>query len=126
RPRFRPPLHAHRPNDGRGAMKITRTPEGLAYLNLWRDGAEYHRQKGERLREWTNVRFVAGPKRPLEGVLHMDLSREPFRFPDASFDAANCYHILEHLTPEEGERFIREVYRVLKPGAVYRVSVPDL
>lgn len=39
-----------------------------------------------------------------------------------------CYHshFLEHLSYEDGIRMIREVYRVLKPGGVHRLVLPDL
>lgn len=35
-------------------------------------------------------------------------------------------HVLEHLTREDGERFLRECYRILKPGGILRIAVPDL
>ena len=108
-------------------LEVTRTPDDLVLLHMWRDGDEYVRQKGELfLNEWTNVRFVAIPKPPVKYVHFVDLSREALEFPSDTFDAANAYHILEHLTPEEGARFVSEVLRVLKPGGVFRVSVPDL
>jgi predicted SAM-dependent methyltransferase len=108
-------------------LEVTRTPDGLALLHMWREGDEYARQKGDLfLNEWTNVRFVAVPKRPMENVHFVDLSRDPLEFPDDTFDAANAYHVFEHLTPEEGARLAAEVARVLKPGAVFRISVPDL
>ena len=58
-------------------------------------------------------------------MIHHDL-RQPLRFADNTFDAANAAHIFEHLTPEEGRHFAGELYRVLKPGGVCRVSTPDL
>src|SRR6267143_4986145 len=87
-------------------MKVTRTRDGLAYLHLWREGEEYFRQKGDKLKEWTNIMFVVGPQPPMENVFYADLSRQPLDFPDATFDAANAYHLLEHLTPVEGERLV--------------------
>jgi predicted SAM-dependent methyltransferase len=111
----------------RRMLKATPTPDGHFLLHMWREGDEYVRQKGKWfLNEWTNVRFVAVPKLPVENVYHVDLSREPLDFPSETFDAANAYHVLEHLTPEEGSRLTSEVFRVLKPGGVFRVSVPDL
>jgi predicted SAM-dependent methyltransferase len=35
-------------------------------------------------------------------------------------------HFLEHLDKKEGESFIRECYRVLKPGGKIRILVPDI
>ncbi|MGB5525846.1 MAG: methyltransferase domain-containing protein [Gemmatimonadota bacterium] len=108
-------------------LDVTQAPDGNVLLHMWRDGDEYVRQKGELfLNEWTNVRFVGVPKPPVDNVYHVDLSREPLEFPTDTFDAVNAYHIFEHLTPEEGARLAAEVSRVLKPGGVFRVSVPDL
>lgn len=35
-------------------------------------------------------------------------------------------HLLEHLDQEEGENLTKECLRVLKPGGILRISVPDL
>jgi hypothetical protein len=39
-----------------------------------------------------------------------------------------CYssHVVEHLSPQEASAFFEEQYRVLRPGGVIRVVVPDL
>jgi SAM-dependent methyltransferase len=47
-------------------------------------------------------------------------------FPDASVDVVYHSHLLEHLDREVAELFVREVWRVLKPGGVQRIAVPDL
>lgn len=108
-------------------LDVTHTREGQTYLHLWRGGEEYLRQKGERfLPEWTNVMLVGTPREKTEGVHYVDLSKGSLAFSDDTFDAANAYHVLEHLTPEEGEALVAEVFRVLRPGSVFRVSVPDL
>jgi len=46
--------------------------------------------------------------------------------PDASADYAFASHFLEHLSKHHGEQLVRETLRVLKPGGVVRISIPDL
>lgn len=46
-------------------------------------------------------------------------------FPDASVDAVVHSHMLEHLDRKAVRAFFAEVFRVLKPGGVHRVVVPD-
>ncbi len=55
----------------------------------------------------------------------MDLTR-PLRFPTAFADAVHASHVLEHLTLDEGQRLLLECHRILKPGGVLRMIVPDL
>lgn len=43
-------------------------------------------------------------------------------FPNDSFDRIFCYHVLEHIDDEQ--RALRELYRVLKPGAWSIIQVP--
>jgi SAM-dependent methyltransferase len=49
------------------------------------------------------------------------------RFPwgDKSVEAIYMGEILEHFTQEAGERVLHECYRVLKPGGILRIRVPD-
>jgi ubiquinone/menaquinone biosynthesis C-methylase UbiE len=61
---------------------------------------------------------------PSDVFLH-DL-RRPFPWPDASAHAIYASHLLEHLTREDGARFLRECHRVLEPKGILRVVVPDL
>ena len=70
---------------------------------------------------WTNVDLVpAGPD-----VISCDL-RHPLPFPAASFQAVYAAHVLEHLVPAEAARLLAEVRRLLAPGGVVRIVVPDL
>ena len=55
----------------------------------------------------------------------MDL-RDPLPFPDNSVDYLYNEHFLEHLSLNEGLAAIREFFRVLKPGGVMRIAMPDL
>jgi SAM-dependent methyltransferase len=56
---------------------------------------------------------------------YLDVTR-PLPYPDASFRAAFGSHVLEHLTPGEAEALLRELHRVLRPGGILRLAVPDL
>ncbi len=58
-------------------------------------------------------------------IAYLDLTRR-FPFPDASIEAVLASHVLEHLTVDEGRSCIAEIHRVLAPGGVVRVAVPDL
>jgi predicted SAM-dependent methyltransferase len=35
-------------------------------------------------------------------------------------------HVLEHLYKDDGEKFIKDCFRVLKPSGIIRIAVPDL
>jgi predicted SAM-dependent methyltransferase len=59
-----------------------------------------------------NVHFLADLQRRLP-------------FEDATFDGVFSEHVLEHFTEDDGLRLAAEVARVLKPGGVFRVVVPD-
>lgn len=50
------------------------------------------------------------------------------RFPwgDGSVDYCYSSHTLEHLTREQGVFLLQESHRVLRPGGVVRIVVPDL
>jgi predicted SAM-dependent methyltransferase len=51
---------------------------------------------------------------------------KPLPFGSDSVDFLFLEHVLEHVTPLEGFRFLKEARRVLKPGGVIRVVVPDV
>lgn len=58
-------------------------------------------------------------------VMRHDL-RKGIPFPDGSADAVYHSHLLEHLDRDAVPGFLAEVRRVLKPGGVHRIVVPDL
>src|SRR5690606_28178644 len=71
--------------------------------------------------DWINVDIRAvGPE-----VLTCDV-RKGLPFPSSSFDVVYHSHLLEHLRRQEAAHFMRECFRVLKPGGIMRVVVPDL
>lgn len=70
---------------------------------------------------WTNIDLVAhGPE-----VRQYDL-RRGLPYDCDAFDAVYHSHVLEHLTPQDAASMLRECHRVLRPGGVLRVVVPDL
>jgi len=93
---------------------------------------------------WVNVDGSLGARlaklpalRPLlraSGAFRIDWSpsitvldlRRPFPWPNRSAAAIYSSHTLEHLTREQGRRFLRECHRVLRPGGVIRLAVPDV
>lgn len=54
----------------------------------------------------------------------LDISRPPFPFNDASFDAAFASHVCEHVTGPQFLAFLIDCHRILKPGGWLRISIP--
>ena len=52
--------------------------------------------------------------------------RYPLKCPDQFFKGAFSEHTLEHITVWEGIALLNELFRILRPGAVLRLSVPSL
>lgn len=50
----------------------------------------------------------------------------PLNYADGSVDEIRCVHMLEHLSYREVPEALREWHRVLKPGGLLRISVPDV
>lgn len=74
--------------------------------------------------DWVNVDNNSD-----ENIERLDLNwdmRNPLPFEENSVDYVFNEHFLEHLTVEEGQVVIKDLMRVLKPGGVLRIAVPDL
>jgi predicted SAM-dependent methyltransferase len=76
-------------------------------------GQQYHN-------DWTNIDFYKSPNI----IDHNLLKGIPFI--DNEFDVVYHSHLLEHFSKSDGEKFIKECFRVLKPGGIIRIAVPDL
>jgi SAM-dependent methyltransferase len=83
-----------------------------------------------RLKRW-HLAWLAGSDRRekieamAENVVVHDLTKG---IPAASetVDAVYHSHVLEHIDRDGARGFMREVFRVLKPGGIQRIVVPDL
>jgi predicted SAM-dependent methyltransferase len=53
-------------------------------------------------------------------------AKKKFPFKNNLFDLIYSEHMMEHLRITVIAQFLGETFRILKPGAVFRVSVPDL
>lgn len=70
---------------------------------------------------WVNVDFVSHSK---DVITHNLLL--PLPFENEEFDAVYSSHVLEHFSKIEASNFLSEIHRVLKPGGILRIAVPDL
>jgi len=59
---------------------------------------------------------------PDAGLFRGDLLQA--RYPDASFDVINVFHVIEHLI--DPVAYIKELQRILKPGGVLIIGTPDI
>jgi SAM-dependent methyltransferase len=75
----------------------------------------------KRQRENLNAALATRPKNLLVHNLAHGIP-----FSDNAVDGVYHSHLLEHLDRDVGRRFLVEIYRVLKPGAIHRIVVPDL
>ena len=70
----------------------------------------------------------------IEGWKSVDLAGDPdiradvraIPVPDASVDEAMAIHVLEHLYRWEAPDALREWHRIMKPGGLMAIEVPDL
>jgi SAM-dependent methyltransferase len=46
-------------------------------------------------------------------------------FPDGSFDVAFSYSVIQHFSREDARKIFKEIGRVLKPGGVCKVQMPN-
>jgi predicted SAM-dependent methyltransferase/cephalosporin hydroxylase len=91
-----------------------RSPTDLMLLNLG-CGAHFHTS-------WINLDIAPATK---EVIAH-DLASEPLPFDASTCCAVYHSHVLEHIPPAQVPGFIGECHRVLAPGGVLRIAVPDL
>lgn len=71
-----------------------------------------------RLPGWLNSDLISGD-------IQLDAARR-LPLPDDSFAYAFGEHVIEHMPARVGERMMSELFRVLRPGGVLRLTTPDL
>ena len=78
---------------------------------------------------------IGSGKRPIQGFINIDLDakadiqadvRNGLPYDAGTVDAIYSEHFFEHLSQNEGLAFLRECRRVLRPGGVVRLAMPDL
>jgi predicted SAM-dependent methyltransferase len=129
-----------------GGFALRRTPttaglrRSLVSLRRELDFAERHRRSAATIRALGRsdlgykLNLGCGPKvKP--GWLNIDAHpaadfaldlREPLPFPDESCEMIYSEHFMEHVEyPTTLEQLLRECHRVLQPGGVFSVGVPD-
>jgi glycosyltransferase involved in cell wall biosynthesis/predicted SAM-dependent methyltransferase len=108
------------------AERWNRTPiyvpgsDGLVKLNVGCFQDMYHYG-------WINIDVLdldAWAKQNGYTFQRADLSKG-IPYEDSSVDIILGSHFIEHLTRDEGLKFLRECWRVLKPTGLLRLSVPD-
>lgn len=75
---------------------------------------------GERLRRHLADGYLSADLDDPNAMLEVDISDMPF--PEASFDAIYCSHVLEHV--EQDRRGMEEMVRVLRPNGWALIMVP--
>ena len=85
----------------------------IKYLNVG-CGSKFHL-------DWYNVDMESNSEHVIKCNL---LNGIPF--PDNHFEVVYHSQVLEHIPKEDAEQFITECFRVLKPGGIIRVVVPNL
>ncbi|PJZ86279.1 class I SAM-dependent methyltransferase [Leptospira harrisiae] len=71
--------------------------------------------------DWLNFDFVSKSK----DVIAADL-RNGIPVADATVNVVYSSHVLEHFSRSKVTHFLKDIYRILEPGGILRIVVPDL
>jgi predicted SAM-dependent methyltransferase len=71
--------------------------------------------------DWVNIDLRSHSKQVIECDVTQGLP-----FSADTFEAVYHSHVLEHLVPDEGKKLVEECFRVLQPGGILRIVIPDL
>lgn len=75
---------------------------------------------GTILKDWLNTDLILEN----EKIVFMDAG-ERFPIPDETFDYVYSEHLFEHLTFDQQCNYLKESWRILKPGGKMRLATPD-
>lgn len=134
-------LNATNPTDSR-LRKITKyavpvSRRGTARMVVTNAVVPFQRRKARKIAERSgSLRLHLGSGgQPKKGWLNVDLAGDPtdlawnlahgIPFADASVDAIFHEHLFEHIPLRAGAGLMDECFRVLKPGGILRIGVPD-
>ncbi|MFZ1301790.1 MAG: methyltransferase domain-containing protein [Candidatus Microsaccharimonas sp.] len=109
-------IHKKPYSDSEVIRNYIRNKRGLKMLNVG-CGTDY--KKG-----WVNIDNNSDDN-ILKLDVHWDM-RNPLPIDDNSVDFIFNEHFVEHLTPEQARVALTDLIRILKPGGVMRVAMPDL
>ena len=73
----------------------------------------------------SDVHFELHQKGVFKRVVYLDVTKR-LPYATCSVECIFCSHLLEHLYPKQVTFLMSEAYRVLRPGGVFRASVPNL
>lgn len=76
----------------------------------------------------TKVNFGCGGN-ILEGWINHDIEvdiSKPLPYPHSTVSVILAEHVVEHVNIQEAWNFFEECFRILKPGGVARIGVPDI
>lgn len=117
-----------------GVRAASRVKRGLKRYRKQRRLAELRARTPAALRTFDRLHLGSGP-RQIEGWANVDLEgednllwdlRDPLPLPDACISFVYSEHFIEHISRDDALRLLREARRVMKPGAVIRISTPDM
>jgi predicted SAM-dependent methyltransferase len=115
---------------------LTPSRRGAVAVALTEAKRPRERRRAETASREGNLRLHLGSAwQPKDDWFNVDLAGHPvdlawnlahgLPFPDVSAEAIFHEHLLEHLPLDAAARLIEESHRVLRPGGVMRIAVPD-